>query len=152
MEDIDNFIGDDIPIVQSKEEILKNRNKYAKKYFKKYRKSNEERYLRNYFSVKKSNSKRKNIVWDLDIEWFLTEYKKGCALTNIPFYIDLDNKIKGSYSPYQVSIDRIIPDKGYLKNNSRLILYSLNMFKSKWTDDIIYEIASQLIDFRNQSL
>lgn len=87
MDLLKDYIGLTKIVPLFKEEIKERNNKY--------RKTSVERYLRSYFSMKKSISKSKNIKWDLDIEWFFEKYVEGCSLTKIPFYIDLNNKQKG---------------------------------------------------------
>jgi len=52
---------------------------------------------------------------------------------------------QGWYSPTSISIDRINSDKGYTKDNVRLICYSINTFKGKWTDVEIFEIAKAIV-------
>lgn len=85
--------------------------------------------------------------FELDIEWFTENYEKGCALTGIPF-----REVKyepgqrsATKTPFTVSIDRIDSSKGYTKENSQLILSSMNQFKGKFPiDDIIY-IAEEFL-------
>ena len=99
---------------------------------------------------KRSNCKSKNIPFDLDLEWYVEGLKQGCALTKLPFdlFSDIYDKKNGPYSPYQPSIDRIDPDKGYLKNNCRVILFSLNLFKLHFTDAHMYKISEKLLENR----
>ena len=109
-------------------------------------------YLIRLINQKKSVCKSKNVKYDLDIKWYVNELKKGCALTGIEFdmsHINKTNKKCGASNPYQPSIDRINPEKGYIKINCRLILLSLNLFKLNFTDEHMYKISEKLLEFRS---
>ena len=106
--------------------------------------------IRNLLNQKKCLCKNKNIPFELDLEWYIENLKNGCVLTKIPFDLcsNIYDKKSGPYSPYQPSIDRIDPNQGYIKSNSRLILYSLNLFKLHFSDDHLYKIAEKLLEYR----
>ena len=116
-----------------------------KNYSYKYKKANIHNYFKVYLITKKSICKKKGIEFDLDFEWFIERYYKGCELTGLAFITDLNNKTNGPYSPFQVSVDRIDSTMGYIKSNCRLILFSLNTFKGKWNDEDIMLIAEEFV-------
>jgi len=102
--------------------------------------------FRRLLNQKKVNCKNKNIPYNLDIDWYLKKLNLGCSLTGIPFDVDNTTGKKGPYSPYQPSIDRIEPDRGYLKENCRLILFCLNLFKMQFNDSHMFKIAEKLLE------
>lgn len=52
-----------------------------------------------------------------------------CPVIKKPFYIDDTSQVNNKYSP---SLDRIIPDKGYIKGNVRVISTIANFSKNKF--------------------
>lgn len=84
-------------------------------------------------------AKQRNLPFDLDVEWFKTMFKKGCAVTGLP--LDLN----GSKTPWTAHIDRIIPELGYTKENSRLVCACYNLAKKHWTDADVEKMARNLI-------
>jgi hypothetical protein len=84
---------------------------------------------------------KKNISFDLDEQWYYDRLEVGCALTGLTFKLDSSGKVD-SKSP---TVDRIDPDKGYIKTNCRMILHCLNAFKGAYTDETMYDIATLLI-------
>lgn len=80
----------------------------------------------------------------------LTRIKSRCKLNNIPFNLDLDDikipefcpvlgiklnprTLKATCSNESPSLDRIYPDKGYIKGNVRVISARANLLKSNAT-------------------
>lgn len=102
-------------------------------------------------TARKGLAHRRGISFELDIKWFNEHYSKGCALTGIPFReIEYIPKQKsGPKSPYTVSIDRINSSKGYTKENSQLILCSMNQFKGEFPIDEIKHIAEEFLNHEN---
>lgn len=87
------------------------------------------------------------IDFNLDVIWGEKTWTGICALSGIPFteYSESGNK---ELSP---SIDRIVPSKGYTKENCRFILNCLNRFKGVMSDAEMLRISCNLIN-NNQSL
>lgn len=88
----------------------------------------------------KRKSKKILIPTDIDKDFILQKLENGrCEITGIPFEI-----VKaGKPSPRSPSLDRIVPHLGYVKSNVRMILYAINTFKNRWSDDDIYPIAKE---------
>lgn len=82
------------------------------------------------------------IPFNLTKEWAENEHRKGSALSGLPFAGEI-----GAYAP---SIDRIDPAKGYVVGNARMILHAENLFKNRWTDDVVIEIARAIVERANQ--
>lgn len=91
----------------------------------------------------KAKCKKDKILYDLDLDFVEERLKQGCPMTGLPF--DINNRFVLPFSP---SIDRIDPNKGYLKSNCRVILMGVNALKGGGTDDDVYEIAENLIKKR----
>jgi hypothetical protein len=91
-------------------------------------------------SAVKFRSKKKGLDFDLTKEWYMAEYEKRCAVTNIPF------DVVGDRSPWTPHIDRIVPEKGYLKSNCRLVCACFNLAKKNWGDDDVLIMASGLLN------
>lgn len=106
---------------------------------KRYR-SNNPLNLRSSKMVCEARSKAliKNLKFNIDYKYVHSLCKNGkCAITGIEF------KTTGGKNPYSPSLDRIVPELGYIMGNVRVILWALNAFKNKWSDSEIYPIAKQ---------
>lgn len=84
---------------------------------------------------------KKGIPFELTAEWAAARWTGYCELSGIPF--DLTNTVVGFYSP---SIDKIDPEEGYLPDNCRFVLFSVNGFKSVGTDDDVLSVALALVE------
>ena len=63
-------------------------------------------------------------------------------------------RIKEKQNEYcwdSISVDRIDPQKGYIKNNVRFVLNQINTFKTDGDDDRIYALAKALLDYRDKN-
>lgn len=79
-----------------------------------------------YNSAKRRNIK-KNLQFDITVEWLQEKYTGYCELTGIEF--QFANKGK---SPIAPSLDRIDSSKGYTKDNVRIVCWGLNQAYSWW--------------------
>lgn len=101
-------------------------------------------------------SKKESIPFDLDKEWVLDRLNKidwKCELTGLSLKRRRDN-LEHRCTGFQwdsISIDKIIPDKGYIKSNVRFILNQINLFKQDGTDDRMYMLAEALITFKRKN-
>lgn len=94
-------------------------------------------------SSARKRAEKGNLEFDLDIEWFNNEFKKGCAVTGIEL---LPN---GSKSPWTVHIDKKIPTLGYTKDNCRLTVACFNFAKSNWLDGDVIKMSQALLNNEN---
>lgn len=86
----------------------------------------------------KSRAKALSLDFDLDDRWAKERFTGYCELTGIQF----SSKDK-FYAP---SIDRIVPSRGYVRDNCRYILFSVNHFKNnKQGDSDILYVAQKLV-------
>ncbi len=94
-------------------------------------------------ATKRLYCKKHNLPFDLTTGWYMDKLRKGCELTGIAFSYTTDARVQ----PTSPSVDRINPDRGYLKSNCRMILYAVNMFKGAGTDDQMLYLAQALIAY-----
>lgn len=110
--------------------------------------SKEDRLLRSAIVTRlaqaKSNSKRNpERDFNIDIEYMFELYKtqKGlCALSNIPMVI----KMKEIHT---LSIDKIIPNLGYIKGNVQWVSLAANRAKSDLTMKDFLHLCNEIIMF-----
>ena len=89
------------------------------------------------------------IPYDLDFEWGRVRWTRFCELTGFEF--DTPEKRTGHKNRmFFPCIDRIKPALGYVKNNCRIILWAVNMFKGDGSDADMYEIASALLENKSK--
>jgi len=88
---------------------------------------------------KRSNARKRGILFTLTPEWVERKYKAGCAVTGIAFRMG-----EGILGPFSPSIDRINPDKGYTPRNCRMVLYGVNALKGTGTDEDMKTIAQAI--------
>lgn len=144
-------------------------NKKSKKYYedniekmrecsRKYHKANTEKvrerkrkyHKANQFKMSilklKNRSRKKAIPFDLDIEHLeqLWEICEGiCPMTGVPM---LKMSEKGR-DQFVMSVDRIIPEKGYIKGNVRLVSLWYNVARSNNDDEFTLEMFQRTIDY-----
>jgi hypothetical protein len=94
----------------------------------------------------KQNSKNKKLKYDLDESWIEELLSDGrCAASGMEFVYD-----KKPQFPWQPSIDRITPSKGYLKDNCQLVCFSYNTLKGIGTHEEVLFIAKALLSNSNE--
>lgn len=68
----------------------------------------------------------KGLTYDLDSEWFENKLKVGkCEMTGLPFNTELPH----NENPFFPSIDRTDNNKGYTKDNCKLVVLGYNQLK-----------------------
>jgi hypothetical protein len=98
----------------------------------------------------KTRAKREGVAFDLTLAWFLATWERqqgACALSRIPFDLAKWNG-PGARSPYGVSIDRIVPGRGYTVDNVRLVNTFWNVAINVWGEAIALHIATATIKGR----
>lgn len=107
--------------------------------------------IQNMIKSARKRAKKKNIDFNLDINWLTKQFenqKNKCALTAIDFVIPKKRGIKNPYAP---SLDRIDPNKGYTKDNVRIVLYIVNCCLHNFDENtfkyIVYNYLHKEIDF-----
>jgi hypothetical protein len=105
-------------------------------------KQRENNYFRYIVSDIKTRAKIKNLNFDLTAEYIeeLFKTQKGvCAVTKLPMNFERSGWMKRN--PYMASIDRIIPEQGYTKENIRWVLYAVNLALCNWGEGVFKKIA-----------
>jgi len=100
-------------------------------------------------------SKKENIPFDLDRDWVLNRLNSinwNCEMTGLPMLKRRDNleHRKTGFQWNSISIDKIVPSLGYVKNNVRFILNQINSFKQDGDDERLYMLAECLIKHRDK--
>jgi hypothetical protein len=122
----------------------------------KYRKNNDrmkvlnakyyripERRVAKIFQNLKNRAKHAGLEFDLDLDWFKERFSNGCEITGIAFEIETDRFHKNLFGP---SVDRTDSDKGYTKDNCKLVCLCYNLAKNCGTHQDVVKMAKALID------
>lgn len=89
-------------------------------------------------------AKDKNTPFNLTDAWLQARWTGCCELTGLPF-AEPQNRVGYKNRLFSPSIDRIVPARGYVRNNCRIILWAVNSFKRDGSDFDMYRIAEALI-------
>jgi len=90
-------------------------------------------------SAARSNARRKHLPFELTKSWVISKLKLGkCEVSNVPFDF-------GSMRKFGPSLDRIDSKKGYTEDNSRVVVWMYNCWKSNWNDDEVLDFAKILV-------
>lgn len=84
---------------------------------------------------------KKNIPFNLTLEWIEKRWTGKCELTGIEFDLAFGGTGPRRRSP---SVDRIEPSKGYVIGNCRIVLFAVNALKGEGTDSEMMEIVERL--------
>ena len=90
----------------------------------------------------RTRAKKRGRVFELTEQWALSKWTGYCALTGIPFVLNLG---RPTYGPFSPSIDRVDPLGGYTPENCRFILMCLNSFKGQMADNEFIMVARRLV-------
>lgn len=148
-----------------KEYRKKRRQEYSKEYNKKYYLINKEKIIRqttenkkriakedpvySLFVRAKERAKKRNILFDIDKEYLKSIYPKNnrCPILDIDFQLGFLNEIKKN-KDYAPSLDRIIPDKGYVKGNLVIVSFIANRVKN----NVSVETLEKIVNFYKNNL
>lgn len=89
--------------------------------------------------VASARTRAKRYGCHFDIHWtdIVSQIEVGlCELSGLPFDMESDGR-----SPFSPSIDRIIPELGYVKGNTRVVLWGINAMIGDWGQSVFEEIA-----------
>ena len=114
----------------------------VKKRMKEYKKNWGQSFVGK-LSIVKSRSKKKNLEFNLTIEYLESIYPKNnmCPLLNIP--LDWKSSYKHPSTP---SLDRIDSSKGYIKGNVQWVSWRANQLMSNATP---YELLMLAQNYKN---
>lgn len=112
--------------------------------YKKHRKKKLEKYrtpegrLSALIKGAKARAKRAGLPFDLEVgDLTIPEL---CPLLEIPIELDVEGKTQ----PNSPSLDRIVPDLGYVKGNVRVISYKANTMKTNATPEMLSTFAKNV--------
>jgi hypothetical protein len=103
----------------------------------------------NYINKAKLRAKRKNLAFDLDLEYVLSIAPDKCPVFGTEF---VWGRYQGGQHRQTPSLDRVVPELGYIKGNVVFISLWANMIKSDATDKELYAVADWLHDKRKEVL
>lgn len=102
------------------------------------------RCLRFRFLGARDRTKRNNLDFNLDLDYVVNLWYRQnglCALSGIPMTFEL----KMGRVPTNVSIDRISPNLGYIKENIQLVCMACNQIKSDLTNEEVYTFCKNIV-------
>lgn len=87
----------------------------------------------------KSRCKKRNIPFDLSLEDL--EFPTHCPILGIKLIYNSEGQ---GYKPNIASVDRIIPELGYIKGNVKIISWKANVVKNDSTIEELQKVISYL--------
>lgn len=103
-----------------------------------YYRRTKKRGLYLYYAAK-ARSKKKNLPFNLTHEDIIIPNR--CPILDIEIDLGIEDGSSGRpFKPNSPSIDRIVPEKGYVKGNVRIISMKANKYKNNMTRDIIQKL------------
>jgi hypothetical protein len=98
-------------------------------------------HLKRYLNNARSRAKRDNVKFDLTLSYLKSIATDECPIFKIPFEWGTSNMGKGKTKPNCPTLDRIIPEIGYVEGNVAFISYRANRIKDNGTMQEHYDIA-----------
>lgn len=90
----------------------------------------------------KGNAGRFGVPFGLDLSDIEPTLTSGvCPITGLPFDM---TRGAGKRLPFAPSIDREVPEKGYVKGNIRVCLWCYNAARGDWGDAVLKELVTAL--------
>lgn len=126
-----------------------NSKEYYKANAEKFKGYRENWYKKNpsYFMYHNAKRRAKDMSIPFNLDWRLIEIPEFCPVLGIPMYRG-DN----GGSENSPSLDRIIPELGYVKGNVKVISSRANRLKSDGSLEDFQEIVKYLVEHRNTSM
>lgn len=98
-------------------------------------------HLKKYLKNAKERAIRKGLDFDLTHEYLESIATNRCPIFGIEFEWGTSNMGKGKTKPNCPTLDRIVPERGYVKGNVAFISYKANRIKDNGTMQDHYDIA-----------
>lgn len=106
----------------------------------------------------RSRSKKYNVPFDITIDYIIDLYKSqngkcyytGKDLTTVSFRGEGHQIVKFDKYHYQASLDRLVPEKGYVKGNVVWCGWLVNTCKNLLTEEQFYEFCNTVINKKLQ--
>jgi len=133
----------DDKVAYNKERYQKDSLAYIKR-AKKYRLTYQGRAV-SLVSSARQRAKKKGLPFDIDVEWVRQLFElqeEKCSETGLPFcYKERADHGYGFFNPFAPSLDQIKADKGYTKDNVRLVLCIVNLGLNSFGDSVFEQVA-----------
>ena len=115
---------------------------FNKKEYKKLYHSTKNGHLRRNLDNIKTRSKLKNLDFDLDANYLLSIPSDVCPVFNFKLSWGQSKRIADFNSP---SLDRIDPEKGYIKGNVQWVSHLANTMKNNATKEQLVQFANWIL-------
>jgi hypothetical protein len=109
----------------------------------------KEGHLREYMYQSKYRAKEKDLPYDLTYEHLASIATDMCPVFKTPFVWGRYTKERNPQTP---SLDRVIPELGYVQGNVVFISDMANRIKQEFTENEMYAVADWLHDKRKEVL
>lgn len=109
---------------------------------KELRRTSLEHNLATKLKYAKYRASREKLPFNIDLEYLLSIYEPICPYLNIPLSLE---GIAGN-SLDAISLDKIIPELGYVKGNVQLISYKANVMKQDVSLDLLRTFAKSVLE------
>lgn len=90
-------------------------------------------------------ARQRNFEFELDFEWArerVEQQEFRCAVSGVAFYCD--KKLPPERNPFAPSLDRIDCSRGYTRENTRVVVFALNVMLSDWGIEVVEKVARGL--------
>jgi len=101
--------------------------------------STKEKHLACLLSKCKSRAKKLNIPFDLDLNYLLSISPEYCPVFESKLAWGRGNGFSAEFSP---SIDRLVPNSGYVKGNIAVISFKANRMKNNGSTEEIRKLLN----------
>lgn len=103
-----------------------------------------------FYSAKRAAQKH-NLPFDITKEWITDKIVMGqCEVSGISFSMTgsagKGTTGAGNQNPFGPSLDRIIPEHGYTKDNVKVVVWIYNACKNVYTHDTVMVLAKALVE------
>jgi hypothetical protein len=112
----------------------------------------ENKFIYNFFNNAKNRARSKNVPFDLTHEYIRSIMTTHCPVFGIEFVWQSSKMGKGYTNPNSPSLDRVIPEYGYVQGNMVFISHLANKIKQDATEKELYAVADWLHDKRKEVL
>ena len=103
--------------------------------------SEKQQHLKKYLQNARSRAKRDSVAFDITYDYLESIATDECPVFGTPFEWGMSNLGKGLTKQNCPTLDRILPNKGYVKGNVAFISYKANRIKDNGTMQDHYAIA-----------
>ena len=125
-------------------------SKYREQYLFRRKEWSSSEYGRLYdiFSAARTRAKNKNLIFDLTLDFIFKMFDNQngvCSLTGLK--LDTGFKIRGvNFNPYAPSLDKIDANKGYIRDNVRIVSVIANLSLNGFGDLIFDEMCRSYVN------